>query len=198
MSDPHRLADSLAGKESGVDFDELSEIFDLGPEPEEEDGLGPPDFRATIHDKGLTVINWAPYLLGGGPNGELLRGRAAAGVSIADLWVTESPPHEVIVKYLAVANLRRADRVLTRWAEAVGYFRLWLPDRMVQLDLSRPLGSARVECPNCGATWEDSGPDFWSSVRESGRFPTLCPICNSDLPQWRWRHSRREGKTVRG
>ncbi len=46
---------------------DLDGIFGFDEE-EEPDHLGPPDFRATIHDGELLVTNWAPYLLnGGGP-----------------------------------------------------------------------------------------------------------------------------------
>jgi hypothetical protein len=184
--------DSSSGPARGetLDFNEQSETSDLEPE---EEAMGPPDFRATITRGKVTVINWAPYLLRAGPHGQLLRERARAGVTIADLWMTGVPQetwvegnelHELIVEYLSVANRRHADRALTRWAEAVGYTRLWLPDRLVALDFDHPLGLAHVECSNCGAKWEDSSPDFWAGVRACGRFPSVCQICNGDLPQW--------------
>ncbi len=173
-----------------MDFDEIFEMF--GIEPEDEDEIPDlPDFRATIRGPRLTVIAWMPHLLTAGPTGALVRERAADGVTIADLWVTESEPSEVIVEYLAVADRRRADRLLGRWAEAVGHSRLWLPDRLVTLDPDRPLGSAKVQCPTCGASWQDGSPDFWENVRKGGRFPASCPICNGDLPQWQWRPGRR-------
>ena len=66
---------------------DLDGIFSFDEE-EEPDHLGPPDFRATIHDGELLVTNWAPYLLnGGGPTHRMVRERAAAGVTIADMWL---------------------------------------------------------------------------------------------------------------
>ncbi len=172
------------------DIDDLDGIFGFDEE-DEPDHLGPPDFRATIHDGELLVTNWAPYLLnGGGPYHRMVRERAAAGVTIADMWLNGDETAELIVEYLALADRRRADRLLTRWAKAVGYDRLWLPDRLVTFESGRPLGSAQVVCPTCGMVWEDEGPDFWNAVRSSGRFPTLCALCNSDLPQWHWKPSR--------
>jgi hypothetical protein len=169
-----------------LDFDDLDDIFNFDDkEPREEPSA--PDFRLTIRGRRLSVEPWAPYLLTGGPNGKLVRDRAGAGVTIADLWVTGEDSRELVVTYLAVADRQRADRKLIRWAESVGHRRLWLPDRLVQLDTARPLGVARVDCPTCGARWEDSSPDFWHSVRTSGRFPTICVICHGDLPQWGWR-----------
>lgn len=174
-----------------MDFDEIFEMFDIEPDDEGEDEApDPPTFRATIRGSRLTIVAWMPHLLTQGPVGKLVRERAEHGVTLADLWVSDEEPTEAIVRYLAVADRRRADRLLIRWAEAVGHARLWLPDRLIALDPARPLGSAEVECPTCGAGWQDSGPDFWESVRSAGRFPALCPVCNSDLPQWRWRSGR--------
>ncbi len=174
-----------------MDFDEIEDLFNDDRE-ESETTSRPPDFRATIRDGLVTIVNWAPWLLnGGGPSLGLVRDRAKDGVTLADLWLNGDDTAEIIVEYLAVADRRRADRLLTRWAESVGYDRLWLPDRLVSFPSGRPLGSARVVCPTCGVTWEDSTPDFWSNVRKSGRFPPLCSICNSDLPQWDWRRGRR-------
>ncbi|MBM3668293.1 MAG: hypothetical protein FJW90_12665 [Actinobacteria bacterium] len=173
-----------------MDFDEIFEMFGIEPEGEDE-APEPPSFRATIRGSRLMVVAWMPHLLTSGPTGRLVRDRAEDGVTVADLWVTDDEPSEVIVEYLAVADRGRADRLLSRWAEAVGHGRLWLPDRLVTLDPDRPLGSAKVECPTCGAGWQDSGADFWENVRNCGRFPALCPICNADLPQWQWRPGRR-------
>ncbi len=66
---------------------DLDGIFGFDEE-DEPDHLGAPDFRATIHDGELLVTNWAPYLLnGGGPYRRMVRERAAAGVTIADMWL---------------------------------------------------------------------------------------------------------------
>ena len=133
-----------------MDINDIFEMFEIDPDDLENEPE-PPDFRATIRGSKLTVVGWAPHLLSAGPTGALVRERATDGVTIADLWVTEDEPREAIVQYLAIADRRRADRLLGRWAEAVGHSRLWLPDRLVSLDPDRPLGSAKVECPTCGA-----------------------------------------------
>lgn len=173
-----------------MDLNDLDEIFDFEPE-EEDEGPDLPDYRATIRENRLTVVGWAPHLLSSGPNAKILAERAEAGVTVADLRVPGSGERELLVEYLAVADRRRADRLLARWAESVGHTRVWFPDRLIVLDSHRPLGAAEVECPTCGAGWQDSTPDFWAQVRRCGFFPSLCPICNGDLPQWRWRPSRR-------
>jgi len=169
-----------------LDFNEIFEQFGIDPDDIEE-APDPPDFRATMRGRRLMVTSWAPHLFADGPQGNIVRERAENGVTVADLWVTEGEPRELIVGYLAVAERKRADAMLARWAEAVGHSRIWFPDRLLELHSKRPLGTAQVECPNCGGRWSDGSPDFWASVRQMGRFPSLCPICNGDLPQWRWR-----------
>ena len=78
-----------------------------------------------------------------------------------------------------------AVRVLLSWAESVGYERVWLPDRLVALDPGAlGLPAANITCPTCHATWTDNSPEFWTEVHRQGRFPTACPICAGDLPQW--------------
>jgi hypothetical protein len=70
------------------------------------------------------------------------------------------------------------------WARAVGYRRVWLPDRLVPIDSPAQMGRASVRCPTCRARWRERDPSFWHEVRSSGHFPWVCPVCGGDLPQW--------------
>lgn len=143
-----------------------------------------PDFRATVLRGGVRLVDWGPWLADGGPMGMHFR-RLSAGVAIADLTVlrdADETATEIVVEF------RRGDSALVRatlerWAASVGYRRLWFPDALVHLDPAAG-GTAATRCTCCRATWCDDDHDFWLSVRKSGRFPTLCPLCGSDLPQW--------------
>ena len=161
-------------RERALDFDDmdLDGIFGFDKKGEH-DHLGPPDFRATIHDGELLVTTGPPTSNGGGPT----IGWSASGPPlewIADMWLNGDEAAELIVEYLALADRRRADRRLPagrRPSATTGsgcridwYLRV------------RPAaGLGQVVCPTCGMAWEDEGPEFWNAVRSSGRFPTVRP-----------------------
>jgi hypothetical protein len=98
----------------------------------------------------------------------------------------------------------RADHreTLLAWAATVGYRRAWLAGEVVELE-PRAGGTAETVCTGCRARLTDSDPGFWLMVRRSGRFPCLCPLCGSDVPQWTTRadmsdHGRAQRPTERG
>jgi hypothetical protein len=162
--------------------DEFGSGFDPGLELDE-----PPDptWRATIRRGGLTLTGWAPFLISEGPLATLLPARERAGVTIADLTIYGADDDEVSVRYLALGTGREvADAKLTKWAQTVGYSRLWLPNRLVDLQPTALIGEASVRCPTCRSQWRDSTPNFWSIVRDAGSFPKWCPMCGCELPQW--------------
>ena len=78
----------------------------------------------------------------------------------------------------------QAEDALLRWAPTAGYRRVWLPERVVTFDGPPPLGQARVDCPSCGARWEDGSANFWDRVLSDGCFPGRCPACGGSLPEW--------------
>jgi hypothetical protein len=151
-----------------------------------------PDFRATITPDELRVIDWGPWLVDGGPLAEAFRGRARKGVSIADLTVVrerddveDAPVAELIVAFHA-GDTPAARAQLAGWAATVGYRRIWLPQDVRELDPAAG-GAARTRCTCCRKKWANDEARFWLAVRAAGRFPALCPLCGSDLPQWRVR-----------
>ena len=78
-----------------------------------------------------------------------------------------------------------ARHALLEWAARVGWRRVWLDDRVVDLgEQPAVIGRARVRCPTCGMRWEDERPEFWDHVRGDGWFPPSCLACGGSLPEW--------------
>ncbi|MBA2564339.1 MAG: hypothetical protein H0V09_02800 [Gemmatimonadetes bacterium] len=152
------------------------------------DGPGPPTFRATILGDTLTLNEWWPFLLSGGPAREHFRARRDDGVAIADLrrWREKDGSGELSVEFLSGGGRVRAERVIEGWARMAGYSRVWFPDRVVDLIAPGPppIAPVAVTCPTCRATWNDESADFWLEVRDSGSFPRVCPVCGAVMPQW--------------
>ena len=165
------------------------------------DGDGPPapTWRATIRGRRLTLTAWAPFLITNGPLGNLMPGREADGITIADLTVHGEDEDELSVRFYALGTtIERAEAVLIEWATRVGYRRLWLPDRLVPIEPEpEQLGTASVRCPTCRARWQDGSPEFWLLVKGGGTFPKWCPMCGCELPQWTVRPAR-SGDTPTG
>lgn len=153
----------------------------------EENPPDPPNFRATIRRGELTFADWSPVLMNGGPTGELFARRHRAGVTLADITLTQDVVgrNEAIVDILSDGDLEKAEMTLIEWARATGHRRIWLPARVVELDGdAEPLGVARVRCRSCRAEWYDGRPQFWQMVNEWGHFPGTCMVCGGQLPQW--------------
>jgi len=163
-------------------LDELAGFLD------DDGGDGPPapTWRVTIRRGRLMLTGWAPFLIGSGPYASLFGGRERAGVAIADLTLHGKEGEEVSVRYWATGGGReQADEALVDWARDVGLKRVWLPDRLVEIEPDpERIETASVSCPTCRARWSDSTPEFWLTVRGAGVFPKWCPICGGELPQW--------------
>jgi hypothetical protein len=138
-----------------------------------------PTCRATIRDGLVTLNPWSPSLLGHGPEPA---GFATITAALADLWMQED---ELIVTPVPRAPwTESAEEVILRWAPSTGYRRVWLPERVVDFDTPAGLGRALVDCPGCGARWEDGSARFWARVRVNGWFPGRCLACGGSLPEW--------------
>jgi hypothetical protein len=144
-----------------------------------------PVLRATIADGEITLNPPLGGLIRGGPASMSLA--RLEGVAIVDLRRAGEDGDELVatVPPNAPPPSAAARRVLAAWAALVGYERLWLPDRVVDLEPPPPVGSASVRCPTCTSVWADSSEAFWSRVRASGHFPGFCPACGGSLPEWR-------------
>lgn len=143
----------------------------------------PPFFRASITPHSLTLNRWRPGLITGGPSTGSLRTLRRRRVVLADL--TKLDDGELLVSFVPSDSGRpwARERVL-EWATTVGYRRVWLDDRVIDLDGLAQSGPAAVRCPTCGMCWEDQGPDFWETVRDNGWFPGPCLACGGSLPEW--------------
>ena len=153
------------------------DVDDLEPEP---------FLRATIAGGEVTLNPPLTGTITGGPASMTLA-RLEAGVVLVDLRHAGEDDDELVatVPPNGPRLTAEARRTLARWAALVGYRRLWLQDRVVELDPPPALGTATVRCPTCTATWADGSESFWAIVRANGHFPGYCPACGGSLPEWR-------------
>jgi hypothetical protein len=164
------------------DFEIFEELMGDGDEEPELT----PTWRATIRGEKLMLTGWAQWMITGGPLGALLPARARSGVTIADLTVHGAEEDEISVSFLVRAKSapERAEAVLIDWAGKVGHRRVWLPDRLVEIEPDpEAIARASVRCEACHAKWSDATPEFWLGVREAKAFPKWCPVCGCELPQ---------------
>ena len=176
--------------------DDFNEQFDeiFGGEGDTPDLT--PTWRATIRRGRLMLTGWAPWLITGGPMGNLLPARARSGVTIADLTVHCEDRDEVSVRYLVRAEPRlraRGDpRSTGRSRSAIE--RIWLPDSHGRAR-ARPRADHRRDGPlrrtaaRGGRTGRRSSG---SASVEAKAFPKWCPICGCEMPQWTARPARRD------
>jgi hypothetical protein len=169
-----------------MDFDD--ETFRTDEDDKETpDGPDDPDLRATVQRSGaVRVVPWGPWLNSNGPAYTLIAARDRAGITIADLRIIrddEGAAREVIVEFHSGGgDTHRA--ALSDWAQAVGYRRVWFDDEIIDLEPGAG-GPVTTRCTGCGQRFvEGRSGHFWQHVRHSGAFPTFCPLCGSDLPQW--------------
>jgi hypothetical protein len=110
-----------------------------------------PFARATVTGRRITLNPWQPGLIDGGPGGAVLRRAGRRERVLADL--TRLDDGELLVKFVPRDGASDAvRRALIDWAARVGWWRVWLDDRVVDLG-ERPAvaGRAYVRCPSCGA-----------------------------------------------
>src|SRR5436309_13045107 len=93
-----------------------------------------PFARATITARKITLNPWRPSLIDGGPGGMLIRPLARRGVVLADL-VADNEQRELIVRFVPRDSATEPARsALVHWAAQVGWRRIWLDDRVLDLD----------------------------------------------------------------
>lgn len=152
-----------------------------------------PSYRATFRRGQLTVLPFFQSMVVMGPSTGHFRSREKAGAVIADLTShSGSPGDELSVAYRARGrHLAEAEARIVEWAASVGFHRLWFPDRLVELAATAGGDDvASVKCTTCGQAWSDGGNQFWEMIVQQHAFPTFCPLCGADLPQWRLKDKR--------
>jgi hypothetical protein len=139
-----------------------------------------PHCRATVRDGQVTLNPWFPQLIRTGPR---LSALDTVDAAVADLDVL--PGDELVVRPVPrVPWPDEAGEAIVAWAALVGFRRVWLPGDVVDVTPATDLGRAAVDCPTCGAHWEDEDLDFWEVVRDAGAFPGRCRVCGGSLPEW--------------
>ena len=166
----------------GIDADELDEMV----EGLIAQGQEAPTFRATIRRGRLWVAAWSPEMCTPeeGPDRQL-----AADVAVADLTVaeveSEGGRRDLIARFHCRSEEGDDVGPLVDWASRTGYSMLWLPDRLVELEIDpNRLGEASTCCPTCGVHWTQDEPGFWAEVLSRGYFPDTCNYCGCSLPEW--------------
>jgi hypothetical protein len=119
-------------------------------------------------------------VLGEGPETAGFRTLTAA---LADLVLEDG--ETIVVPVPRSPRDDDAEEAILRWAPNAGHTRVWLPERVVAFEAPAPLGRAIVDCPGCGARWEDGSTKLWERVRANGRF--------GPLPRVRWLATRMDG-----
>jgi hypothetical protein len=144
-----------------------------------------PFLRATIAGGRITLNPPLHGTITGGPASMTLA--RLQGVVLVDVRHAGEDDDELVatVPPNAPRLTAAARRALARWAAVVGHRRLWLPDRVLDLEAPAALRAATVRCPTCTATWADGSESFWAMVRANGHFPGYCPACGGSLPEWR-------------
>ena len=148
-----------------------------------------PNYRLTIRNNSLTLAPWNAALpRGGGPGLAFVRSALERGVYIVDVTQTPGAPGSteiIAVSPLSIDLPAEVKDSIAAWAQAVGHARIWFHGEIRDLEpAALDADQASVDCPACDATWTDASPAFWLSVRSVGAFPTGCPACGSQLPQW--------------
>lgn len=145
-----------------------------------------PSFRATITPERFWLRDWSDQL----NDRRQVRQRMIDGApeaSIVDLWTVRSGSQRHLISRFLLPRQPAPESIeaLVQWAGKTGHSKVWLADRVVDPEVGPdPDQVAEVDCPSCGTIFQGEGFDFWGTVVEWGRFPSRCPVCGGELPQW--------------
>ena len=115
-----------------------------------------------------------------------------AGTTMCDLELDDGGigNRELTVSFIpSGSGTPEAIDTLLEWAAVAGCCRVWLPDRVVELDaglVPHPDDLEAAECPVCGVIpFDHTSADDVAKSRTRGLRPRLCPVCSSRVPERR-------------
>ncbi len=166
----------------GIDPEELGEMVESLIAREG----ATPTFRATIREGRIWLSAWSPQMFTpcDGPERQLAPEVAVAELTVAEVE-GESGRRDLIARFVCRSESGGEVETLVDWAARTGYSKLWLPDRLIDLEIDpNRLGEASTDCPTCGAHISTDDPRFWAEVLGRGYFPDTCNYCGCSLPEW--------------
>ena len=147
--------------------------------------------RAVIRN-GRVTITQRPLSLMGRMTIAYAAALREAGTTMCDLELDFSPSgeKELSIRFLPEGSqTEEAVETILEWAELTGCGRVWLPDRLVELDcdlVPHPDDLEVAECPTCGVIpLEHLSMDDVARSRIRGLRPRICPVCSSRVPERR-------------
>ncbi len=153
-----------------------------------ENSAHPPFFRATYVDGRLSmVVRHQHFPDHSFPWAKPLLDYPDSKTVIADLTIVRKDGGlELIVEELARAGRPDFKMMLIRWAELLGYKRIWIGLDVLDLADEKLSWDTRVttKCLGCHTEWRADQTGFWMRAREAGAFPNVCALCGQVLPVW--------------
>ena len=155
---------------------------------DQESPFGERQARAIIRDQRLTLTR-PPMFLQARRTLSYSSALRDAGTTLCDLEMHRSElTSELLVRFVPEGSESdSAVETLLSWAELAGFDRVWLPDRIVELDCSLvpdPSDLEQIPCPTCGVeATELTAADEIATMRRRGHQPRFCPVCGARTPE---------------
>ena len=155
----------------------------------EEDPGAPKQARAIIREGRITITR-RPLLLQRERARSYSEALREAGTLICDLELSPEPAGErelTVFRPIGGELDALATDALIEWGAMVGCRRIWLPDRLIEIDDTLVPGIDEIEvepCPTCGVAPDiDDIADIIASRRRRGHSSDICPVCMSHRPE---------------
>jgi hypothetical protein len=145
-----------------------------------------PTFRGVVRKGQLWISSWEDVSLGGDfltTHGNWDR---TDQPGVFDLILTGQNEDEIIVVPCnRDCSASGAEEILSLWASALGYTRIWFEDSVVKLEPDpAQVGTLSLDCDICGFQMDVDSPELWLACRDGGSFLRNCLACGSLIPQY--------------